>query len=68
MTWRRRRNHAKKYAGRPAYPLPSMLMNLPRLVTVYYTEEPDPTLPAQRVASGASGHRGVACQEGGRYL
>ena len=35
-----------------------MLVDVPRLVTAYYTELPDPSLPAQRVAFGTSGHRG----------
>ena len=38
----------------------SMLVNVPRLVTAYYTEMPDPSIPAQRVAFGTSGHRGSA--------
>jgi phosphoglucomutase len=37
-----------------------MLVNVPRLVTAYYTEAPDPAQPAQRVAFGTSGHRGAA--------
>ena len=37
-----------------------MLVNVPRLVTAYYTETPDPSVPAQRVAFGTSGHRGSA--------
>jgi phosphoglucomutase len=37
-----------------------MLVNVPRLVTAYYTELPDPSVPAQRVAFGTSGHRGSA--------
>ncbi len=45
-----------QYAGKPAEP--SMLVNIPRLVTSYYTETPDPSVPAQRVAFGTSGHRG----------
>ena len=45
-------------AGTPAQP--SMLVNIPRLVTAYYTERPDPTVPEQRVAFGTSGHRGSA--------
>jgi phosphoglucomutase len=45
-------------AGRPAEP--SMLVNVARLVTAYYTERPDPLIPAQRVAFGTSGHRGSA--------
>ncbi|MEP6946107.1 MAG: phosphoglucomutase (alpha-D-glucose-1,6-bisphosphate-dependent) [Acidobacteriota bacterium] len=43
-------------AGKPAEE--SMLVNVPRLVTAYYTERPDPAIPAQRVAFGTSGHRG----------
>jgi len=39
---------------------PSMLVNVPRLVTAYYTSGPDPDNPAQRVAFGTSGHRGSA--------
>jgi len=45
-------------AGKPA-PL-SMLVNVPRLVTAYYAERPDPSIAAQRVAFGTSGHRGCA--------
>jgi phosphoglucomutase len=37
-----------------------MLVNVPRLVTAYYTELPDPSVPSQRVAFGTSGHRGSA--------
>ena len=37
-----------------------MLVNVPRLVTAYYAEAPDPSLPAQRVSFGTSGHRGSA--------
>ena len=43
-------------AGKPAPA--SMLVNVPRLVTAYYTEVPDPSVPTQRVAFGTSGHRG----------
>jgi phosphoglucomutase len=45
-------------AGTPAGP--SMLVNIPRLVTTYYARQPDPTVPSQRVAFGTSGHRGSA--------
>jgi|SRR5271157_18443 len=45
-------------AGKPADP--SILVNVPRLVTAYYAERPDPDVPAQRVAFGTSGHRGSA--------
>jgi phosphoglucomutase len=39
---------------------PSMLTNVPRLVTAYFAGKPDPSVPAQRVAFGTSGHRGSA--------
>jgi phosphoglucomutase len=38
----------------------AMLVNVPRLVTAYYTEVPDASVPEQRVAFGTSGHRGSA--------
>jgi phosphoglucomutase len=38
----------------------SMLANVPRLVTAYFASKPDPSVPAQRVAFGTSGHRGSA--------
>ena len=43
-------------AGRPAEP--SMLVNIPSLVAAYYTKRPDPSVRAQRVSFGTSGHRG----------
>ena len=39
---------------------PSMLVNVPRLVTAYFVGTPDPTVPSQCVAFGTSGHRGSA--------
>ena len=45
-------------AGKPAQP--SMLVNVPRLITAYYSNTPDAAVPAQRVAFGTSGHRGSA--------
>jgi phosphoglucomutase len=39
---------------------PSMLANIPRLVTAYFAEKPDPREASQRVAFGTSGHRGSA--------
>src|SRR3981081_972090 len=47
-------------AGKPAPE--SILANIPRLVTGYYELEPDPAVPAQRVAFGTSGHRGTSLQ------
>ena len=43
-------------AGKPA-PL-SLLVDIPRLVSAYYTLRPDPGDPAQQVSFGTSGHRG----------
>ncbi|HXE12316.1 MAG TPA: phosphoglucomutase (alpha-D-glucose-1,6-bisphosphate-dependent) [Bryobacteraceae bacterium] len=43
-------------AGKPAEP--SMLVNVPRLITAYYALHPDPAEKTQRVAFGTSGHRG----------
>src|SRR3954464_9807911 len=37
-----------------------MLVNVPRLVTAYFTNKPDPAIASQRVAFGTSGHRGSA--------
>ena len=45
-------------AGQPA-PAAS-LIDVAKLVSAYYTEVPDPSVPAQRVAFGTSGHRGSA--------
>ena len=39
-------------------PLPSDLANIPRLVSAYFANAPDPAVPGQRVAFGTSGHRG----------
>jgi phosphoglucomutase len=43
-------------AGKPAPA--SALVDVPKLITAYYTERPDPSVSAQRVAFGTSGHRG----------
>jgi phosphoglucomutase len=45
-------------AGKPADL--SILIDVPRLVAAYYTARPDPSVPAQRVAFGTSGHRGCS--------
>ena len=45
-------------AGKPADP--ASLVDVPKLVTAYYTGIPDPTVPGQRVSFGTSGHRGSA--------
>jgi phosphoglucomutase len=43
-------------AGKPA--TSDMLVDVARLVTAYYTDVPDPSVQAQRIAFGTSGHRG----------
>lgn len=43
-------------AGKPADP--SILTNIPRLITAYFAQQPDVSVPAQKVAFGTSGHRG----------
>ena len=45
-------------AGKPADP--SILVNIPKLITDYYELRPDPSDPRQRVVFGTSGHRGSA--------
>jgi len=49
---------ANPRAGTP--PDPSMLVNVPRLVTAYYAVRPDPAQREQQVAFGTSGHRGTS--------
>ena len=49
-----------KLAGKPAPQ--EILVNVPRLVTAYYTHQPDPEEIAQRVKFGTSGHRGSATE------
>lgn len=43
-------------AGKPAPP--AILVDIPRLVIAYYTGKPDPTMAAERISFGTSGHRG----------
>ena len=49
-------------AGKPA--TPAMLIDVPRLVTAYYTEAPDPSVPAQRVSFGTSGQPWLRLRKG----
>ena len=45
----------------PGRPAPrSELVDVPRLVSAFFTTTPDPDVAAQRVAFGTSGHRGSA--------
>lgn len=39
-------------------PPPSMLVNIPKLITAYYSEKPEASIPEQQVSFGTSGHRG----------
>lgn len=48
------------YAGKPAPR--ELLVNVPRLVSEYYTGRPDIGDPAQQVAFGTSGHRGTSLE------
>jgi len=45
-------------AGKPVPP--AMLINVPELISAYYTRHPDPDEPGQRISFGTSGHRGCA--------
>jgi phosphoglucomutase len=45
-------------AGTPA--TAADLVDVAKLVTAYYAEQPDPSVPEQRVSFGTSGHRGSA--------
>ena len=49
-------NDAASRAGQPAQP--SDLVDVPALITAYYTLTPDPENPDQQVVFGTSGHRG----------
>ena len=48
-------------AGKPVQA--AMLVNVPKLITAYYTEILDPSVLGQRVAYGTSGHRGCALEK-----
>jgi phosphoglucomutase len=45
-------------AGQPAQS--AQLVDVAKLVAAYYSLRPDPAVPAQRVAFGTSGHRGIS--------
>jgi phosphoglucomutase len=50
--------HTSPLAGRPA--TEAQRIDVDKLVAAYHAERPDPTVAAQRVAFGTSGHRGSA--------
>jgi hypothetical protein len=45
---------------------PSILVNVPKLITSYYELRSDPSDQGQRVVFGTSGHRGSALDVGDR--
>jgi phosphoglucomutase len=47
-------------AGKPAPR--EILVNLPSLISAYYTHRPDPQVATQKVAFGTSGHRGTSLE------
>ncbi len=49
-------------AAKPAPP--SALVDVTRLIRAYYNRHPDPSVPAQRVVFGTSGHRGSSLDGG----
>ena len=51
-------SHISPLAG--TRPQASQLIDVARLIAAYYSEKPDPGVPAQRVVFGTSGHRGSA--------
>ncbi len=51
-------NNVSPLAGKPVDP--GMLVDVPRLVTAFFSGKPDPSVAAQRVSFGTSGHRGSA--------
>jgi phosphoglucomutase len=56
--WKFMTKNLSPLAGKPV-PI-SMLLDVPKLITAYYTQVPDPHIPKQRVLFGTSGHRGTA--------
>lgn len=48
-------------AGHPAPR--ELLVNVPRLISAYYTFKPDPKDPVQQVSFGTSGHRGSSLEK-----
>jgi alpha-D-glucose phosphate-specific phosphoglucomutase len=49
-------------AGKPV--TQAMLVNVPRLVTAYFAQKPDPSIVSEKVSFGTSGHRGSAFERG----
>ncbi len=49
-------------AGKPAPR--EILCNIPKLISAFYTEQPDAANPAQQITFGTSGHRGTSTEAG----
>jgi phosphoglucomutase len=50
---------AEKISSRAGKPITQdMVVNIPRLVTAYFVEKPDPSVISEKVSFGTSGHRG----------
>jgi phosphoglucomutase len=41
---------------------PELLTDIPKLLAAYYSGIPDPSVPAQRISFGTSGHRGTSLE------
>lgn len=41
----------------------AILVNIPKLVTAYFTDVPDPSVPEQQIAFGTSGHHGSSFEK-----
>lgn len=54
--WKIMARNVNPLAGKPV-PI-AMLVDVPKLITAYYSEVPDPSISSQRVLFGTSGHRG----------
>ncbi|HZX70261.1 MAG TPA: phosphoglucomutase (alpha-D-glucose-1,6-bisphosphate-dependent) [Rhodanobacter sp.] len=52
--------HISPLAGKPAPK--SILVDVPKLLAAYVDLKPDPSVAAQRVAFGTSGHRGISLE------
>lgn len=59
--WQRLPMKISPLAGK--LPLPEMLVDVPGLIEAYYSAFPDPSVPAQRVEFGTSGHRGSSLEK-----
>src|SRR5258706_5227974 len=59
--WKSMPKTISPFAGKPI-PV-SMLLDVPKLITAYRTDVPDPHIIKQRISFGTSGHRGTAFEK-----